>query len=252
MTTRRARNRGSVPARLLWGLLLGVLGGVIVLWALSELQPGLLPQSPRSGPLDKFGAVADFRLVDQSGRIVGAADFDGRPWVVAFIFTRCGGPCPLMTRAMAGLVDSLGPDAPVRFASITVDPDYDTPEVLAEYAAQFGADTDRWRFLTGSRADILRLSLDSFHLALGDPVWTSAAGDGGEHAAVEAQTSPAPPAPLLVTEADSLGALLDIAHSTRFVLVDARREVRGYYDGTDPGALGRLVHDLERLTGRRR
>jgi protein SCO1/2 len=172
--------------------------------------------------------VADFRLTDPSGRTVGLADFDGRPWVADFIFTRCGGPCPLMTRAMAGLVDSLGPGAPVRFASITVDPDYDTPEVLAAYADGFGADPERWRFLTGSRADILELSLGSFHLALGDPVWTTES-----------------------TEADSLGALLDIAHSTRFVLIDAHREIRGYYDGTDPEALKRLVRDLRTLAGKR-
>lgn len=236
--TRSPAGRGSpASARLLWGALLGVLGGVILLWGLSELNPGLLPQSPRSGPLEKFGPVADFRLTDQSGRVVSAADFDGRPWVANFIFTRCGGPCPLMTRAMAGLVDTLGSAALVRFASITVDPDYDTPEVLAAYAAAFGAQTDRWKFLTGSRADILRLSLDSFHLAVGDPEWRAAVADS---------------VPVLATEADSLGALLDIAHSTRFVLVDARREIRGYYDGTDPEAIGRLVRDIHLLTGRTR
>lgn len=217
---------GSPAARFLWTLLIVALGGVIFAWAGTRyLWPDLVPRSPRHGALDRFGEVRDFQLTDQLGRPVSLADFKGQPWVADFIFTRCGGPCPMMTRQMAWLADTLGAGVPVRFASFSVDPDYDTPEVMRAYAEQFGADHERWRFLTGPRLTISDISINSFHLAMGDP-------------------SPAAPVP-----ADSLANvnLIDIAHSVRFVLVDGSGQIRGYYDGTDIEALRRLARDVRGL-----
>lgn len=205
--------------RILWAVLILVLGGVMVAWLATSMRPETSSDTARGGPLDSFGAVPDFSLTDQLGRPTTRADLDGRPWVADFIFTRCGGPCPRMSERMARMANALGPDSTVRFVSFTVDPDYDTPAVLREYATALGADSDRWRFLTGSRAEILRVSIDGFHLAMGD------------------------------AEIDSATALMNVAHSTRFVLVDGAGIIRGYYDGEDETARAGLDRDINVLTG---
>lgn len=215
---------GSPAARFLWVLLIVGLGGVIFAWAGTRwLWPDLLPRSPRHGRLEDYGAVRDFQLTDQLGRPTTLADFRGHPWVADFIFTRCGGPCPMMTRQMAWLADTLGAATPVRFASFSVDPEYDVPETLKVYAGSFGVDHERWRFLTGPRTTISDISINSFHLAMGDPAH--------------------------VVPVDSLADvdLIEIAHSVRFTLIDGDGRIRGYYDGTDIQALRRLVQDLHRL-----
>jgi protein SCO1/2 len=203
--------------RLWWSLLVVVLGGVIALWLAGEFIPGFPTGTPRSTPLSSFGPAPSFELVDQLGRPFSSAALAGKPWVADFIFTRCAGPCPLMSRRMAALVDTLGPRSPVRFVSFTVDPDHDTPAVLRAYAHDLGADPDRWRFLTGVRSDLHRVSVSGFHLAMGE------------------------------AETDSTTQLIDVAHSTRFILVDAAGQVRGYYDGEDAAAMSALARDAASL-----
>jgi len=206
-----------VSRRLLWALLVLVLGGVMVAWLATTMVPGLRSGSAGGEALDSFGAVPDFSLTDQAGRTTTRKELLGQPWVADFIFTRCGGPCPRMSERMARMAAAPGQDPNVRFVSVTVDPEYDTPAVLNEYAAALGANPAQWRFLTGSRADILRLSVDGFHLAMGD------------------------------AEVDSATALMNVAHSTRFILVDAAGIIRGYYDGEDDAALAALSRDLKSL-----
>lgn len=163
-----------------------------------------------SGPsLPSYGVVPDFVLTDQSG---GAFDsrrqLDGKVWVANFIFTNCAGPCPRMSSQFRKLKSEV-PDTPdFRLVSFTIDPARDTPETLAAYAKRFGADGTRWALLTGSAPDLEKLSLDTFHLARID------------------------------------GSL---EHGTRFVLVDRKSRIRGYYDSTDQEKLRELVRDIERL-----
>lgn len=204
--------------RILWTLLILVLGGVMAAWLATLMVPGLRSDAVRNGTLDSFGAVPEFSLTDQLGRPATRSELIGQPWVADFIFTRCAGPCPRMSERMARLAGALEPDSGVRFISFTVDPEYDTPTVLNEYARALGADSARWRFLTGSRAEILRLSINGFHLAMGDAV------------------------------IDSATALMDVAHSTRFILVDRAGVIRGYYDGEDEAALATLGRDIKTLT----
>jgi protein SCO1/2 len=171
--------------------------------ALDELARGLRP-------LPVHGTVADFTLTERSGRTVTRADLAGRVWVADFIFTRCQTICPRMTTAMAALAGELADTPEVRFVSITVDPTYDTIFVLADFAARYDADPDRWLFLTGDKDAIYPLLADSFHL--------SAEGADGA-----------------------------FNHSTRFVLVDGTGRIRGYYDSTETAAMERLGTDARRL-----
>jgi protein SCO1/2 len=102
--------------------------------------------------------------------------------------------------------------------SISVDPEHDDPAVLREYAARFGADPARWRFLTGETPAIERLVRDGFRLSLAT-----------------------------LPEAERAGHPEPITHSDRFVLVDGELRIRGYYHGTDDDDLARLERDLAGL-----
>lgn len=155
--------------------------------------------------------LPDFRLVNQSNETVTLDSLKGYFWVASFIFTNCAGSCPTMVFQMAELQNSISEELPVRFVSITVDPDRDTPEVLYAYAERVGAEHDRWFFLTGEANEIYALSREGFLLGV-DP-------EGGTF-------------------------IEPIMHSQRFVLVDDRGVIRGYYDGFDEDEVERLRKDL--------
>lgn len=107
--------------------------------------------------------VEDFSLEECHGKTVTKADLLGKPWLAAFIFTRCAGPCPRVSAQMKILQDKLK-DLDIRLVSFTVDPDTDTPEVLRQYAKGLGADPERWWFLTGDKATIYGLIRRSFKM----------------------------------------------------------------------------------------
>ena len=119
-------------------------------------------------------AVPEFSLTDQNGQTVTNADLRGKIWITDFIFTRCKGPCPLMTARMLEMQKALSKTPEVKLVSVTVDPAYDTPEVLKAYAEANFADPERWKFLTGDKAVIEKLVTEGFmqHLAEenGEPV----------------------------------------------------------------------------------
>lgn len=192
---------------LLWGLLLAVLAGVVAA-ALTTL-------GRRGEPLPDYGSLPPFELLDTAGRPMGLDRLTGRPWIADFIFTRCVAVCPMMSMRMAELDRELPPE--VALVSITVDPEHDTPEVLARYAERFDA-SERWSFLTGDREAIYELSLDGFHLAV----------------------DPDPPPEMASEE-------MPILHSSRFALVDSDGRIRGYYDSMDRAEMERLARDAARL-----
>lgn len=161
--------------------------------------------------------VPPFTLTRQDDRGFSRADLLGKVWVADFIFTTCAGPCPLMTQRMEDLQKKFREARDLRLVSFSVDPEYDTPEVLTEYASHFGARPERWAFLTGDRDTIYDLSIKGFKLAVGDD-----AGEDYDHM---------------------------IIHSTYFVLVDRAARIRGYYDGTDPEKLAQLTKDIDELLG---
>jgi len=119
-------------------------------------------------------AVPEFALTDQNGQTVTNADLRGKIWIADFIFTRCAGPCPLMTARMLEMQKALVKTPEVKLVSVTVDPEYDTPEVLKAYAEANFADPERWKFLTGDKAVIEKLVTEGFmqHLSEegGEPV----------------------------------------------------------------------------------
>jgi len=126
-------------------------------------------------PLPRLLPAPSFELTDSSGELRSLAALRNRVWLVDFIFTRCAGPCPLMTQRMQAIqqeVRRLDPPLPpdsVRFVSISVDPGYDTPEVLSQYAVERGLDLSDWWLLTGPREPTSDLIRDGFKVAVGAP-----------------------------------------------------------------------------------
>ena len=156
-----------------------------------------------------FGPLPDFRLTASSGEEVTKADLLGRPLVIAALFTTCSGPCPRLAAGLRELQSELtGTDA--LLVTVSVDPEHDTPEVLQRYAEHYGADGERWIFLTGTEAEVQRLVREGFYLAV----------------------QRAPPGEAKIGE--------QVTHDTRFLVVDRAGRRRGWYPGTDPDALERL------------
>ena len=117
--------------------------------------------------LPSLGTVPAAALTDQRARPFDPAQLRGSVWIADFIFTRCSGQCPMMSAEVARVAQQTDPA--VQLVSFTVDPDWDTPEVLARYATSYHA-PERWRFVTGEHAAIERLSREGFHLAAAEPI----------------------------------------------------------------------------------
>ena len=160
-------------------------------------------------PLQVLGNVPEFQLTNQDGQAFDSKSLDGHIWVADFIYTKCDGPCPMMSNQMHTLQTQTANElSDVKLVSITVDPANDTPPVLAAYAKHFKPDFSRWSFLTGDQAKLNEIALNGFHMN---------AVDGS------------------------------MTHSTRFVLVDRNRRIRGYYITGEDGFMPKLMHDIRQL-----
>ena len=161
-------------------------------------------------PLPILGDVPAFQLTAQSGQPFDSKSLAGHVWVADFIYTTCPGPCPMMSSRMSRFQASTADTPDVKLVSFTVDPEHDTPPVLAEYGDHFKAQPARWFLLTGDRALLNDLGLHAFHLNSVD------------------------------------GSLV---HSTRFTLVDRQGRIRGYYSSEEDGSMPKLLHDVRQLEG---
>jgi protein SCO1/2 len=163
----------------------------------------------------------DFSLTNSDGASISRDDLLGKVWLADFIFTRCGGPCPLMTQRMLLLQQALQEQFPedesrIRLVSVTVDPAYDTPAVLKEYAEVWGADLTSWHFLTGPPDETLRIIREGFKIS------ASQEGSGSED-------------------------MPSMVHSTNFLLVDGSGFVRAIYHMDAPGFTDSILADVGRL-----
>lgn len=168
-----------------------------------------LAPGPSTSPLlDDYGKVSDFTLRDQSDRPIRPADLAGKVWVANFIFTRCPDICPMLSAHMREVVAHYDGNDEVRFVSFSVDPEFDTPAVLATYAATYHAPPDRWLFLTGPLGDVREVVVNAFRQSM--------------------EKSPA----------TNPGQPESILHGSRFVVVDREGRIRAFPDPLEEGKVG--------------
>lgn len=159
-------------------------------------------------PLPVIGQIENVSLIDQNADNFSFKNLDGKVWVADFIFTTCSGICPMMTKQLKRIAKHFENNPHFKVVSISVNPENDTPMRLNDYAKENDLNADQWFLLTGSREDITKLSVNSFKL-----------GDKNEMA----------------------------FHSSYFVLIDKKGNIRGYYDSNESKRLTVLDRDIRKL-----
>ena len=174
---------------------------------------------PQSDPPKVYYQVPEFTLTDQLGKPFGSKDLEGKIWVANFIFTHCPTLCEGLTTEMSKLQKRLRymRDS-MHLVSFSVDPENDTPEKLHEYATKHKANHLRWRFLTGELGAVKKAVVEGFKLPMEKD-----------------------------TEMPVDDQLMNITHGNKFVLVDAQRRIRGYYE-IDEAGITKLLQDVASLS----
>ncbi len=185
---------------------------IMIIPALSwyYLSTGLEFRKEQIAKLDVKGQVPSFKFINQQGDTITEKDMKGNMVVANYFFSRCAGPCPKMNSEMARIADQFKNRPDILFFSHTVDPEFDTPEVLNGYAERFEANPEKWHFLTGPKKALYEHARKGYLLPVDE-------GDGGSE---------------------------DFIHSNYLVLVDTSLNIRNYYMGTDSLKVNELITHL--------
>ena len=162
--------------------------------------------------IKKYHKIADFSLTNQNGQSITQEDYKNKIYVADFFFTTCQTICPIMTDHMVNVQEKVKNNPEIMLLSHTVTPDIDTVAQLKRYAQEKGVDDTKWNLVTGDKKEIYDLARKSYLAAKDTPY--------NEY---------------------------DLIHTENFVLVDKKRRIRGFYDGTDPKAIEELMDDIEIL-----
>lgn len=181
----------------------------------SDVNPELVDSTVQYK--SKSHTIADFSFTNQNGKTITQKDYEGKIYVADFFFTTCGSICPKMTTNLVEVQKAIANNPKVMLLSHTVTPEIDSVPVLKAYAIKHGVDDKKWNLVTGDKKDIYVMARKSYlAVKLGKP-----------------------------TE------LYDMVHTENFVLVDAKRRVRGFYDGTNPEEIKRLIADINWLSAQK-
>lgn len=161
----------------------------------------------------KYHKIADFSLVNQNGETVTQKNYDNKIYVADFFFTTCQTICPIMTDHMVQIQQATQKDADVMLLSYSVTPEIDDVAQLKRYAIEKGVDDEKWNLVTGDKKQIYELARKSY----------------------------------LAVKTDGNGDEFDMIHTENFMLIDKKRQIRGYYDGTQPEDIEKLLDDIKVL-----
>lgn len=160
----------------------------------------------------KYHTIPDFSLTNQNGKEVTQKDYENKIYVADFFFTTCQTICPIMTDHMAQIQEFTKDDEHILLLSHTVTPEIDDVERLKKYAIEKGVDDSKWNLVTGDRKQIYDLARKSYLVAKDNP-----------------------------------DVEYDLIHTENFVLIDTKKRIRGFYDGTDPESIDQLKEDIRVL-----
>ena len=159
----------------------------------------------------------DFEFINHNGERINSKQLEGKIWVVEYFFATCLGICPIMNEQMMRIQAAYKNDSNVVLLSFTVDPEKDSVMALKDYAISHGAIDGKWHFFTGDKKDLYELARKSFFVL--KPAEAKNLGDAGS----------------------------DFIHTNNFVLLDQKKRIRGYYDGTNAEEVSELIEDISAL-----
>lgn len=161
--------------------------------------------------------IGSFSFLNQEGKTITEKDIEGKVFVAEYFFTTCQTICPIMNDQMRRVHEAFEGEKQFRILSFTVHPEVDTVAQMKRYADAHGAKAGKWHFLTGEKKKLYELARKSFFVL--KPAEAQNLGDAGG----------------------------DFIHTNNFVLVDQKKNIRGYYDGTNPKEVDQMIHDIRRL-----
>lgn len=186
---------------------------VLKIYNPSDINPLLV--DPSIQDVNKDHVISDFSFQNQLGDTITKKSVEGHIFVTDFFFTTCGGICPKMTHQLKRVQSEFSDDPSFLILSHTVNPSIDTVETMAKYADRFGADPNKWWFLTGTKKDLYLMARKSY-LVVPDE-----ADPNFDH-----------------------GGESDFVHTENFALIDPDGRIRGMYDGTNPDEINELIRDV--------
>jgi protein SCO1/2 len=160
----------------------------------------------------KYHVISDFSLTNQNGKKITQEDYNDKIYVADFFFTTCQTICPIMTDNMVKIQEKLKNDNEILLLSHTVTPEIDSVAQLKKYALEKGVNDSKWNLVTGDKKVIYNLARKSYLVAKDVPYSDN-----------------------------------DLVHTENFVLVDKKKRIRGFYDGTDSESIEKLLEDIKIL-----
>ena len=164
--------------------------------------------------ISKYHTIADFSFVNQNGKTITQKDYEGKIYVADFFFTTCGSICPKMTTNLSAIQKAFSNNPKVKLLSYTVFPETDSVPILKAYAKKNHIDDTKWNLVTGDKKEIYTMARKSY----------------------------------LAVKMGKPSELYDMVHTENFVLVDTKKRVRGFYDGTNKEDIKRLIADITFLS----
>ena len=164
--------------------------------------------------ISKYHTIADFSFTNQNGKTITQKDYEGKIYVADFFFTTCESICPKMTANMVDVQKAILNNPKVMLLSHTVMPDVDSVSVLKKYALDKGIVDSKWNLVTGDKKDIYSIARKSY----------------------------------LAVKMGKPEELYDMVHTENFILIDSKRRVRGFYDGTNREEVKKLIEDIQWLS----
>lgn len=161
----------------------------------------------------KYHKIADFSLINQNGETITQESYKDKIYVADFFFTTCQTICPIMTDNMVLIQKEIINDSDVMLLSHSVTPEIDSVGQLKKYALKKGVNDSKWNLVTGDKKQIYTLARKSY----------------------------------LAVKEDGTCDAYDMIHTENFMLIDKKRQIRGYYDGTNPEDISRLLEDIKTL-----
>jgi len=177
----------------------------------SDVNPELVDTTVQY--ISKYHTVANFSFTNQNGRTITQKDYEGKIYVADFFFTTCKSICPKMTTNLVDVQKAFLDNPKVKLLSFSVMPDVDNVSVLKEYAKINGVVDSKWNLVTGDKKAIYTMARKSY----------------------------------LAVKQGNPDEQYDMVHTENFVLVDSKKRVRGFYDGTNKEEIQRLIEDIKWL-----